>query len=342
LVVDHPAWPEITQFDAALEQLKAARNLALVQPKPEFGPVLAIGAFSAGIAPPLSATGAEEQRLEAVENSQIAALVQRRALARAQQVGLQREIWDRDAEQQYSRRKAEAHADYLNATRRILSDSGNEILNLTLQIRALNVTVGNLTQLPSPDSVVASVREQLDQKKARRTEIEKQTDAALAAAQLQLRQAVMKAQRERDAYPQILARQLDAQLQSEDDLQVAAVSSRLTRERLALLSVEKDLLVTDVASAGSLEAHAAPQEPRPESISPAAAKNAGATLNAAASHLAFERARWKTFVYDDTRSAALDMAEKRHWRIRFAKGIRGEADLTRSMAKALEAGVWNT
>ncbi|MDQ2686399.1 MAG: hypothetical protein M3Y28_00870, partial [Armatimonadota bacterium] len=123
-------------------------------------------------------------------------------------------------------------------------------------------------------------------------------------------------------------------LKALDEGQIVAFSAGLSAQRLSLLRAAQSFRAASVPAAGSLAAESLPAE------ASGLEGPALANLRAARSRLIAQRARWIAFLYDDTRSAALDVAERRRWIVSFDSAHPQGRDLTAPLAQALTKAVW--
>ncbi len=342
LVRRHPGWQGVAQYDAALARLQTdAARLGQAASVPATLPPLPSLEASAPRVPAALAAGQAARLLQA-EQAQGARLRQRRAQARTRQIALAREVWQREADTQYGHAAERAQFAYSRQARAVAARRQGERLNLTLQIHALERLVGGWKASVPPAPELKAAQAELAQKQARLAQLDLAQGIELHLAQAQRDAAVSQAQAARAAYVQAQAAGEEARLSAQDETQVRLLESRLAAQRMALLSEESKPLAGDVSPAGTLNAQAVPSAPVQAALSSASLSRSQASLQAARAHLEQQRTRWVAFLYDDTRSAALDAAHRRHWVLSFGPTRAGAADLTGPLSQDLAAHAWKT
>jgi len=340
LVRSHPGWPGVAQYDLALTRL---RNASVRLDRPAEDAVLAVLPADTATAPPspVALVRGEAQQLEAVRQAQVAQVRERRALARQRQIALLQEAWRREARAAYVRQAREAQGIYLRRVRETLADNDARSLNLSLQIKALQDIVAGWKASTPPTPRLTQARADLAQKQAQLAQLETARSQALQTALAERHAAIARAAAERDASVQRLTGQKEAALRLQDERQTRAFAQSLVRQEQALLKSQSVQAAVPVAPAGPLGAEALPPARSAPALSPGSTAKSLRQLQMAQTRLLAQRARWLAFIYDDTRAAALDAAQKRHWTVTFAKAGPGIA-LTAPLAKILASQGWKT
>ncbi len=340
LVRSHPGWPGVAQYDLALTRL---RNATVRLDSPAADSALAVLPADNAAAPPSPTALArgEAQQLEATRQAQVARVRERRALARQRQLAPLKAAWQREADAEYARQARRAQGAYLRRVRRTLADRDVQRLNLSLQIKALQDIVSGWKASTPPTPRLAQARKDLLQKQAQLAQLETARSQALLAAGTERSTVIAQAARVRDTYVQRLTSQKEAVLLAQDERQTEVFAQSLVRQEQALLKSQAVQAAVPVAPAGPLGAEALPAGHTPPALSPGSTAKSLRQLQMAQTRLLAQRARWLAFIYDDTRAAALDAAQKRHWSVTFAKTGPGMA-LTAPLAKILAFQGWKT
>lgn len=334
LVRRHPGWKGVLQFDQALARLTDAA----IRPAPVLPFDAALGTLppvDAAMAPtPVPALEAEGRRLSGVEKAQVARLHVRLARNRSRQLAQERESWVKAAQKVYTRSVAVAQSSYAQRVARLTSERDARSVNLILQIRALEKIVNGWDKAIPPTPELNKAKVDLAQKRAELAALDASQTAGLVEARASRDRALTQAGLAREASVQAQAQARETLLKAQDEAQVSAFTAGLSAQRLSLLRAALAFRAASVPSAGNLGA---------QSLPPEAAEAGGpaeASLRAARSRLVAQRTRWIAFLYDDTRAAALDVAERRRWIISFGPGHPQEQDLTAPLAQALTTAVW--
>lgn len=340
LVRRHPGWGGVAQYDLALSRL---RNASVRLDRPNEDAQLAVLPADNAAAPPSPAvlTRGEARQMEAVRQAQVRRVRERRALARRQRIALEKQAWQVAAEAEYVREARRAQGEYLRRVRRTLADRDVQRLNLSLQIKALQDIVTNWKASTPPTPRLAQARTDLAQKQALLAQLEGARSEALRAAYAERHAAIAQAKAVREASVQRLAQQKEAELLGQDERQTQSFAQSLAQQEQALLQSQSAQAVVPVAPAGSLEAELLPANRPAAALSAQSAAKALRQLAMAETRLRAQRARWVAFIYDDTRAAALDAAQKRHWIVSFAKVGPGQA-FTAPLAQILTSQGWKT
>lgn len=340
LVRSHPGWAGVAQYDLALVRL---RNASVRLDRPAADAALALLPAADAAAPPSPATlvQGEKQQMETIRHAQVARVRERRALARQRQLAPLKEAWRREARTKYVRLAREAQGEYLRGVRQILADRDARRLNLSLQIKALQDIVTGWKASTPPTPRLTQARKDLAQKQMLLAQLETERSQALQAALTERHTVIAQAAAERDASVQRLTAQKEATLRMQDEQQTRAFAQSLIRQEQALIKSQAAQAAIPVAPAGSLEAETLPPARPSPALSPASTAKSLRQLQMAQARLLAQRARWVAFIYDDTRAAALDAAQKRHWTVSFAKTGPGMA-LTAPLAQILASQGWKT
>jgi len=283
----------------------------------------------------------EKQQLEAIRLAQVARVRERRALARQRQIALLQEAWQREARTEYVRQAREAQGIYLRRVRRTLAGNDAQSLNLLLQIKALQDIVTGWKASTPPTPRLTQARKDLAQKQALLASLETARSQALQTALADRHATIARAAAARDASVLQLTGQKEAALRMQDEQQTRAFAQSLIKQEQALLKSQSVQAAVPVAPAGSLGAEALPPARSAPALSPGSAAKSLRQLQMAQTRLLAQRARWLAFIYDDTRAAALDAAQKRHWTVSFGKTGQGAA-LTAPLAQILASQGWKT
>lgn len=334
LVHRHPGWKGVQQFDQALVRLQYAAT----HPVPSLTPDTGLGTLppvDAEMAPTsVPALQAEAQRLSGVQTTQIARLRTQLAQNRERQIAQERESWIKEAQLTYEKAVAAVQAAYARRVARLTSERDVQSVNLTLQIRALEKIVNGWDNSVPPTPELNQAKADLVQKRAALAALDASQSASFVAARASRDQALAQARGVRDAFVQAQTVTRESSLKAADEGQIAAFSAGLSAQRLSLLRDVQAFRASSVPAAGNLGAQALPPE---------AGGRGGpalANLRAARSRLIAQRARWIAFLYDDTRAAALDVAERRRWIVSFDSAHPQGQDLTAPLGEALTKAVW--
>ncbi len=340
LVRSHPGWPGVAQYDLALIRLRHA--LVRLDRPADNAELAVLPADNAAAlpSPAVFARGAKQQ-LEAVRLAQVARVRERRALARQRQLAPSREAWQREARAEYVRQARLAQGVYLRRVRATLADRDVQRLNLSLQIKALQDIVAGWKASTPPTPRLTQARKDLAQKQAQLALLETERSQALQFALVERHAMIRQAAAKRDAYVQQLTGQKEAALRMQDEQQTRVFAQSLVRQEQELLQSQSVQATAPVTPAGSLGADALPSGRNLPALSPGSTAKSLRQLQMAQTRLLAQRARWVAFIYDDTRAAALDAAQKRHWTLSFAKTGPGLA-LTAPLAQILALQGWKT
>ena len=340
LVRRHPGWAGVAQYDLALMRLRNA-SVRLDRPAPD--PQLAVLPADDAAAPPSPTVLArgEKQQLEAIRQAQVSRVRERRTLARRERIAVEKEAWQREAEAEYVREARRAQGEYLRRVRRALADRDAQRLNLSLQIKALQDIVTSWKASTPPTPRLAQARADLAQKQALLSQLEGELTVALQFAINERHETIASARAFRVGYVQYYAGRKEAELLAQDERQTQAFAHSLAKQEQALLQSQSVQAAVPVAPAGSLGAELLPANRPAPALSAQSAAKALRQLAMAQSRLQAQRARWVAFIYDDTRAAALDAAQKRHWIVQFGKTGPG-ASFTAPLAQILASQGWKT
>lgn len=334
LVHRHPGWKGVQQFDQALIRLQYAAT----HPVPALTPDTGLGTLppvDAEMMPtPVPALQAEALRLSGVEAAQAARLRAQLAKNRARQIAQERETWDKEAQLSYAKAVAAAQTAYAQRVAQLTAERDAQSVNLLLQIQALEKIVKGWNDSIPPTPELNQAKTDLVRKQAELAALDASQSAGFVEARAARDQALARARQEREAFVQAQALARETSLKALDEGQIAAFSAGLTSQRLSLLRTAQSFRAASVPAAGNLGA---------ESLPPEGAGRGGpalANLRAARSRLIAQRARWIAFLYDDTRAAVLDVAERRRWIVSFDSAHPQGQDLTAPLAQALTKAVW--
>jgi hypothetical protein len=277
-----------------------------------------------------AATLAQQRRLLALlEQGQLARLRLRREQARQLQLRAQMRVWRREARQGYDQAVSDANARYASQYGDALAADGARRLNLTLQIAALERTVGHWTLSTPPAPGLDRARQELATDRALLALLDARQTGAVTDLGRSHAAALAQAAADRVTFVERQRARLSARLLALDQTALSDQRALLARETAGLLVRERQLVAgaipgADVFGPLSLPGGAAPV--------PAT----GASLQAAVARLTAQRARWVQGLYAETQAAADEAARRRGWRVTFAPR-RGEVDRTAQLA-ALLAG----
>ncbi len=325
LVRRHPGWDGVGRYDAALKRLDRAVSGV---PGTPVTPAVTL--------PPLAAlppgqnvsTGGDAQaatHLRAVQQSLLAGIRARRALARDEQIARQRSLWRREARQLFP---------VPTQSTDVVPDFNLQLLRVN--VKALTQTLENwkLSMPPTPRLDALRVKVEADRNRllaliASREKAVRDKLDTYEAQRRDLRAA-------RLSYVEAQADALSARLEREDARALAAQQARLSGQRAALLTALARPVPMTVPAAGTLGQVTLPSAP-----GAARAALSASALRAARTRLEAQRTRWLRYLYDDTKAAAEDAAERRHWTITFGPPSASQRDLTGSVTEALQSGPWH-
>ena len=338
LVKSHPGWRGVEQFDGALRRLQSAQGTAAAGANPALASLPAENA-SAPPLPPAVREG-QRQRLLILQARQVVRLRDRRSRARQAQITALRAGWMQQAEGRYAQDTAMAQARYVRRVRAALEQDSVRRLNLVLQVRALENTVGawKLSTPPTPE--LNQAKALLAKKQSELASLDMAQGGMLAEAKAERESSLAQARLVRDAFVNAQTQETEARLLAQDETQAAALAQRLTRQLQELLAAQEQFTVPTVSAAGGLAAESLPNGPVPQALTAQQAARSEASLSAARNRLAAQRTRWVKFLYDDTRAAALDAARQHGWRLTFSGPRAGLTDLTPQVARTLSQDVW--
>lgn len=333
-----PGWAGVALYDRMLTRLRASvtgARAGLFQPIPALRLSALPGLDLPGGAFALPQATLEQQRrlLAQLELTQVERLRERRAQSREQQLRVQQRVWQREAQVRYARAVAAAQAQFAqNYGEAFAADSARR-LNLTLQIHALQKTVVQWSQSKPPTPRLDLARRQLASREAELARLASAQTGAIAALMRARATAIAQASADSVAYMQQQRAELEARLQTLDEVAITQQRALLAHQTSALLSRERQLVAAAVPTAGTLG---------PLSLPSAAVTLPAAGLRQAEARLQAQRARWVRGVYDETRAAAQDAAQQRGWRVNFLPGRRGEPDRTSQLAALLASRIWRS
>jgi hypothetical protein len=263
-------------------------------------------------------------RLESIKRSLLSSLRQRRELERLEQLRLEGELREREANRLFNVATSE---------KPISPDLNLQLLSASVSV--LTKTVLNWDQSLPPFPKLTRLRAKVVLDRARlESLIAARSQQRETAAQLQRdeAQSVLNA---RSDYVRAHQLALEARLISEDERLIAAQRARLSLEQNALLHALAQPEAIGVPAAGNAGVLLLPRGP---GILPA--RLSQASLTASEERLRLQRARWLNFLRDDTVSAAQDTAKAQHWEVTFGPPRPGDRDLTAKMTQALTSGIW--
>lgn len=330
----HPGWSHIGQFDEAMAEVRrgsAQQKSVLGDITLETLPAMTIAAPSR----PDIGLGAERSRLEALGKKQLSMLRNRSAVERDLELRRERRLWTVEAEQKYQLRLKDIESRYAADYDQVIAEQTQEKLNLMLQIRALRDTIDHwkLSVPPAPELLRA--KQELTDKQARYDAADTHLVATVAAAARRRSDEIAAANADRLGYVDQKHTALEALLKADDARQLEREALRLQAEREGLL-----------AEIGSVETTSAPLVGSLALMTVHEAQIAGASnardLRDGERRIAAQRDRWRSFLRDDARIAALDVATTNNWSITFGKPRLGARDLTAEVADALKAGAWKS
>jgi len=325
LVRQHPGWDGVGRYDAAIQRLdRAVSGVPGTPPTP----AVTLPPLPAGnaMAPP-SAGGdsGTDAHLRSVQRDLLAGIRARRALARAEQSARQRSLWRREARQLFP----------------VPAQSTDVVPDFNVQLLRLNVktltqTLENWQLSTPPTPRLNALRVKVEADRSRLLALIAAHDAAVQGRQNTYDAQVQSRREARLAYIEAQADALSARLEREDARTLAAQQALLSEERAALLTALARPMPPAVPAAGTLGAVTLPSAP-----GAARAALSASALRAARTRLQAQRTRWLRYLYDDTKAAAEDAAERRHWIITFGPAPPGQRDLTGPVAEALKSGPWH-
>lgn len=325
LVRQHPGWDGVGRYDAALTRLDLAVRSVPGTP-----------ATPAVTLPPLAAlppgrsirTGGDAQaaaHLQAVQQSLLAGIRARRTLAREEQIARQRSLWRREARQLFP---------VPTEPTEVVPDFNVQLLRVN--VRALTQTLENWKLSTPPTPRLNALRVKVEADRDRLLALIAEYDASVQGRQSTYEAQVQSRKEARLSYVEAQADALLARLEREDALALAAQQARLSEQRAALLTALAQPLPMMVPAEGSLGQVMLPSVP-----GAARAALSASALRAARTRLEAQRTRWLRYLYDDTKAAAEDAAERQHWTITFGPPPAGQRDLTAPVTKALQSGPWH-
>lgn len=340
LVRSHPGWPGVAQYDLALTRLRNA-SVRLDRPAEDAALATLPAADTTSPPSPAALVRGQVRQLEAVRQAQVARVRARRALARQRQFAPLREAWQREADAEYTQQARRAQGEYLRGVRRTLADRDAQRLNLALQIKALQDIVTGWKASTPPTPRLAQARRALAAKLVQAAQFDNARAALLRTTADTRRAAIAQAAAARDLFVQQRTTQKEAALRVQDEHQTRLFAQSLIAQEQALLHSQAAQATTPVLPAGPLQAEALPPGRTAPALSASSAAKSLRQLRMAQTRLVAQRARWIAFIYDDTRAAALDAAQKRHWTVAFAKAGPGTA-FTAPLARILASQGWKT
>jgi hypothetical protein len=333
LVHDHPGWAGVAQYDQMLQHLQIAVARASVGLRSSVPP-LRLSALT-GLSLPggsfaLPATTLEQQRrmLVRLQQGQMERLSARRAQARALQILAQTRIWRREARQNYDQAVAAANAQFGSFYGDAFAADSALRLNLAIQIKALEKTVGNWALSTPPTPRLNHQQQVLTAKRKQLASLNAQQTGAIAALMQQREAALTAASAARVAFVEQQRVQTAARLLAQDQAALAAQRALLSRETEALLARERRLVAAAIPGADTLGPMALPS-------GPTSAAFPAASLHAAVITLQKQRSRWVHGLYAETRASAEDVAAQHGWKLTFARPSPGKQDQTAQIAALL-------
>ena len=294
LVRSHPGWPGVALYDQMLTRLRTSAHLAqagLGRPVPPMTLAGLSGLDLPGGSFTLPAGTLEGQRrlLAQLGQEQMARLRERRAQARAQQLRAQTRVWRSEARRAYDQAVADADVLYARDYGDAFAADSALRLNLALQIRALEKTVGHWTLSTPPTPRLDRARQDLAAKRLQLALLQSRQAGALAGL-VQARAATLaRAAAARVAFVADERTQTAAHLRALDEAALAAQRVLLARETAGLLAREGQLVAAALPGAGTLGPLSLPG-----GVPPAPA---GTALGDAEAQLETQRARWVRGLY---------------------------------------------
>ena len=322
LVRQNPGWTGVGRYDVALQQLRAASSGVSLTG----GAGAALPAWS-GTMPTGARTltpGAISEtavRLSSVQNALLTTQRMRREAATAEALRSARALARREARQKF-----------LVPEREVRLGSDLELQILQANVVTLTRTLDHWKQSTPPTPRLDAVRANIEADRAKLIALIDTRLRERASAQTSRAAQVQGVRDARAAYVQAQVDTLAARLQAEDARFLAERRLSLAQQQSALLTALARPAVASVPIVGSAGAVVLPGAPLHAS---------GEALAAAEDRLKAQRLRWVRFLYEDTRAAAQDAAERRNWTVTFGPARAGARDLTQPMAQALESSIWH-
>lgn len=325
LVRRHPGWDGVGRYDAALTRLDRAVSGVPGTPATPAVTLPPLAALPPGQGVSQGGDAQAAAHLRAVQQSLLAGIRARRALARDEQIARQRSLWRREARQLFP---------VPTQPTDVVPDFNVQLLRVN--VRTLTQTLENwkLSTPPTPRLDALHLKVQAD--RDRLLALIAEYEAAVQGRQ-NTHDAQVRSRREaRLSYVEAQADALSARLEREDAGALAAQQARLSAQRAALLTALARPVPMTVPAEGSLGQVTLPSAP-----GAARAALSASALRAARTRLEAQRTRWLRYLYDDTKAAAEDTAERRHWTITFGPPPAGQRDLTGPVTEALQSGPWH-
>lgn len=325
LVRRHPGWDGVGRYNAALIRLDRAVSGV---PGTSATPAVTLPPLAA--LPPdrsLSAGGDAQTaaHLRAVQQSLLAGIRARRALARDEQIARQRSLWRREARQLFP---------VPTQSTDVVPDFNLQLLRVN--VKALTQTLENWKLSTPPTPRLDALRVKVEADRDRLLALIASREKAVRDKQDTYEAQVRDLRAARLSYVEAQADALSSRLGREDAVALAAQQARLSGQRAALLTALARPVPMTVPAEGTLGQVTLPSAP-----GAARAALSASALRAARTRLQAQRTRWLRYLYDDTKAAAEDAAERRHWTITFGPPSAGQRDLTGPVTDALKAGPWH-
>ena len=321
----HPGWDGVGRYDAALTRLDRAVSGVPGTPAtpavtlPALADVPPGGSLSAG------GDAQAAAHLRAVQQRLLAGIRARRALARSEQIARQRSLWRREARQLFP---------VPTQPTDVVPDFNVQLLRVN--VKTLTQTLENWKLSTPPTPRLNALHLKVEADRDRLLALIADYDASVQGRQNTYDAQVRSRREARLSYVEAQADALLARLEREDARALAAQQARLSGQRAALLTALARPVPILVPAEGTLGQVTLPSAP-----GAARAALSASALRAARTRLEAQRTRWLRYLYEDTKAAAEDAAERRHWTITFGLPPPGQRDLTEPVAEALKSGPWH-
>lgn len=325
LVRQHPGWDGVGRYDAALKRLDLAVSGVPGTPATPAVILPPLNAANAFAPPSAGGDAGADAHLRSVQRGLLAGIRARRALARSEQIARQRSLWRREARQLFP---------VPTQPTDVVPDFNVQLLRVN--VKTLTQTLENWQLSTPPTPRLNALRLKTEADRNRLLALIATYDDAVQGRQNSYDAQVRSRRAARLAYVEAQADALSARLEREDARTLAAQQARLSEERAALLTALARPLPMAVPASGPLGEVILPSAP-----GAARAALSVSALRAARTRLQEQRTRWLRYLYDDTKAAAEDTAERRHWVITFGPPPLGQRDLTGPVAEALKSGPWH-
>lgn len=331
LVKQNPGWAAVTKCaDSGRVLDSLQRNI--VQPGATAPYVLA-GKAGAVVFPVPRGVLNERIRLSALITQQLGRFATRRQDARDQRITHDQGDWARTAEANSITDQNSALLTYRNEFDVIVRATSVRRLNLKLQVFSLKKLIADWSKSSPPSPKLNAARVLLikaesdllrlsDEKNTKLLTLAKQRDGTLVAA--------------RDSVPSFIATKTveeRTRLQSQDAHDLRLYNVQLSKEATSILNDGQSLW----KSTESQEPLAAISVPPTQGVE---VRLPGQSVMNAKLRIASEEQRWRTFLYSETRTEALDLAKLENWKLNFVPSA-GEPDLTKRVGELLSRRVWN-